>query len=224
MVNSKALLTRFYLFLLIVLIFRIPASAGEETVIDKIAKDFKPIPGYLVKEIDDEYIIDLDQSHGVTIGDLFSVITVGEKLIHPVTKKVIGTLEQAKGILKVTRIKSGYSYARPLTKEMDFKEGDPIRRYENLRAVFWDYTDQGRMFYGQLQSALPGLKWQDYDVAQRSKPKKPALVSNNGIDLYFILTPQQIEVRDVQFYRLHGYHSPKFISGAIPTIEKNETT
>ncbi|UCD88925.1 MAG: hypothetical protein JSW04_10760, partial [Desulfobacterales bacterium] len=141
-----------------------------------------------------------------------------------VTKKVIGTLEQAKGIIKVTRIKSGYSYARPLTKEMDFKEGDPIRRYENLRAVFWDYTDHGRMFYGQLQSALPGLKWQDYDVAQQAKPKKPALVSNNGIDLYFILTPQQIEVRDVQFYRLHGYHSPKFTSGAIPTIEKNETT
>jgi hypothetical protein len=221
MVNSKVLLTNVFLILLIIIAFRIPIAAEDKTVLDEIAKDFKPLSGYLVKKVEGEYIIDLDTSHGIISGDLFSVIKRDEKLIHPVSKKVIGTLEQAKGVLRITRIKSGYSYARPFKKDMDFSIGDSVRRYENLRVVFWDYTEHGRAFFGQLQSALPDLKWLDYDVAQRTRPQKPILPSDNDIALFFIMSQQGIEARNFQFYRLHDYHLPESISGTIKPSEED---
>ena len=139
-------------------------------VVDDIAGDFKPISGYLVMSEGDEYIIDLDHTHGISTGDIFSVLAPGKKIVHPVTQKVLGTLEEVKGILKVTRIKKGFSFARPVGESTNIKRGDPIRRYGNLTAIFWDYTGKGRSFFIQLQKGLPDLKWQDYNTAQNSRP------------------------------------------------------
>jgi hypothetical protein len=208
-VFKKWLIIHIFLLFCLIPLFGAPIFAGELTILDKIVKDFQPISGYLIKVVEDDYILDLDSSHGVGIGDLLSVIQKGEKLIHPVTQKVVGTLEETKGILKITRIKTGYSYARFLKKDFDFKTGDVVRRYDNLNAVFWDYTNQGRTFFGKLQSALPDLKWQDYDVAQQSKPPKPVLPYENETSLFFILTHQGFEVRDPQFFLLHTYVTPE---------------
>jgi hypothetical protein len=166
----------------------------------------------------DEYIIDLDKTHEISTGDIFSVLAPGKKIVHPVTQKVLGTLEEVKGILKVTRIKKGLSFARPVGKSTNIKRGDPIRRYGNLPAIFWDYTDKGRSFFIQLQKALPDLKWQDYNNAQKSRPKKPAVNANSWNSLTFILTAGGLEVRDPEFFVLHSYDSPDLISktGASP--------
>jgi hypothetical protein len=75
----------------------------QAAVIDEVARDFKPISGYVIMEAGGEYLIDLDASKGIAAGDLFSVMRPGKKIIHPVTKKVLGTLEEVKSILKVTR-------------------------------------------------------------------------------------------------------------------------
>jgi hypothetical protein len=202
-------LSRLILFILLIPLLGISVTRSEAAVLDEIVNDFKPVSGYLVRVIDDEYIIYLDSPHRVAINDLFSVLKSEEKLIHPVTQKVIGTLEEVKGILKVTRLKSGYSYARALGKAIDLKKGDPIRRYENLNTIFWDYTGQGRPFFVRLQSALPGLKWQDYDAAQRLRPQQLVPHPDKGTSLFFILTNKGIEVRDPQFYVLHEYDLPK---------------
>jgi hypothetical protein len=212
------------LFFFLIPQFETPVFAGEPTALDKMVKDFQPVSGYIVKVVENGYIIDLDSSRGIVVGDLFSVMQSGEKLIHPVTRKVIGTLEETKGILKITRIKSGYSYARLLRKDVDFKIGDVVRRYENLNAVFWDYSKQGRTFFGKLQSALPDLKWQDYDVAQQSKPPKLVLPSENETSLFFILTQQGIEVRDPQFYVLHVYDPPESPSPSKPALSNLHKT
>ena len=103
--------------------FSILFTANAATI-DEIAEDFKPLTGYVVMSSEGEYIIDLDDSNGVAINDLFSVITPGKKIIHPVTQKVLGTLEEVKGILKVIRIKPGYSFARALAKSKNIKRGD----------------------------------------------------------------------------------------------------
>lgn len=220
-VLKKYLIIHIILLFCLIPMFGIPILAGEPTILDKIVKDFQPISGYLIKVVGDDYILDLDSSQGIGIGDLFSVIQKGEKLIHPVTKKVVGTLEETKGVLKITRIKTGYSYARLLRRETDFKTGDVVRRYDNLNAVFWDYTNQRRTFFGKLQSALPDLKWQDYNVAQKAKPPKPVLPSENETSLFFILTQKGLEVRDPQFFLLHTYDTPESpaMSGtSLPTL------
>ena len=101
-------LTCFFLILLSVII----AVSGKAAVLDDVVKDFKPVVGYVIKVVGGNCIVDVDKSRGITTGDLFSVIKPGEKLIHPVTKEIIGTLEETKGIIKIISIKSGYSYAR----------------------------------------------------------------------------------------------------------------
>jgi hypothetical protein len=61
-------------------------------IIDEIARDFKSISGYVVMSSEDEYIIDLDDTKGIAMGDIFTVVKPGKKIVHPVTGKVLGTL------------------------------------------------------------------------------------------------------------------------------------
>jgi len=182
---------------------------AEAVVVADVADDFKPVSGYIIMDTDGEYIIDLDASKGIHTGDLFSVVRPGKKVIHPVSGKVLGTLPDVKGILKVTRMDKGYSHARILGKAKDIKPGDPIRRYDHIPAIFWDYTGEGEPFFLQLRDALPGLKWKDYAAAQAVKPKVP---SASGVDeptMFFVLKQTGLEVRDSEFQIIHTYGSSK---------------
>jgi hypothetical protein len=181
----------------------------EAVVVADVVDDFKPISGYIIMKTDGEYIIDLDASKGILTGDLFSVVRPGKKIIHPVSGKVLGTLFDVKGILKVTRMDKGYSYARILGKAKEIKRGDPIRRFDHIPAFFWDYTGEGEPFFLRLRDTLPNLKWQDYAAAQAVKPKVPA---SSGVDdptMFFILNPTGLEVRDSEFQIIHTYSSSK---------------
>jgi len=200
------------------IVFGAPRTSATSAVIDEIANDFRPIAGVVVMASDDEYIIDVDESNGVIIGDLFSVLTTGEKIIHPQSGKILGTLEEVKAILKVIRIKPGYSYAQPMSKTADIKRGDTIKRYDNLPALFWDYTGKGKPFFAQLQKTLSDLKWQDYDSAQRSRPAQPQPILGNRNTIVFILSDRGVEVRDPEFFLLHSYELPESLQpiSAVP--------
>jgi len=183
----------------------LPAQAG---VFDAILKDFAPLDGYLVMPVGNEFLIDLDAGDGVAVGDLFTVVKGGEKVIHPVTGEVLGTLDQVKGVLQVTRVKSGYSYVRPLNQTGDLKPGDSIRRYENLQAVFWDYTGQGTPVYAHLKETLPRLEWLDYAVAQAGRPKTPSASSAKGEALFFVLNGTGLSVHGADYQVIHAYTGP----------------
>jgi hypothetical protein len=203
----------------------IPWTTAISAVIDEIADDFEPLSGMVVMASKGEYIIDLDKSKGVMIGDLFSVLVTGKKIVHPQTGKVLGTLEEVKAVLKITRIKPGYSFVRPLAKAANIKRGDTIRRYTNLPAVLWDYTGNGRSFFTQLQQTLHDLKWQDYETAQSNKPARPQPIPKNKDTIVFILTDRGVEVRDPEFFLLHSYDQPEAlqpISTVPSTIEKKQ--
>jgi hypothetical protein len=158
----------------------------------------------------------LDASKGVSAGDLFSLIKPGEKITHPVTGKVLGTLEEVKGILKVTRLQSGYSFARLLDKSTEIKRGDPIRRYANMSATVWDYTGKGETFFFQLRDQLSDLKWEDYQASQKNRPDKPRALKTGGPNLIFILTSDGVEVRDSEFQIIHSYGLPESLVSAAP--------
>lgn len=213
MISLTSLGCRFFLGFFIIIGGEIAVQAA---VVDDIAKDFAPISGYVVMREGDEYIIDLDDRRGIATGDIFSVIAPGKKIVHPVSQKVLGTLEEVKGILKVTRIKKGFSFARPVGKPKNIKRGDPIRRYGNLPAIFWDYTGNGQSFFIQLQQTLPDLKWLDYNKAQSSRPRLPAASSETRNSLTFILTGGGVEVRDPEFRVIRSYDPP-------PSLSKRDT-
>ncbi len=199
----------------------LPAVAD---VLDKVAGDFKPLSGYVVMVKDSEYIIDLDAKKGIFTGDLFSVLQPGEKIVHPVSGEILGTLEELKGILKVTRLQEGYSYARPFGKIEGIKQGDPIRRYENIPALFWDYSGSGEPFFLQLRNTLPHLKWQDYAAAQAAKPNIPAASKIDSPTLIFILKKEGLEVRDSEFQIIHTYGSLGLLPVAVEPTPKAATS
>lgn len=193
-----------------------PSQAG---VMENIAGDFQPISGYVVMAEGQEYIIDLGKSAGISLGDLLSVMAPGKKIVDPVTKKVLGRLEQTKAILKVVRLKTGYCFARSVSGHDGIRRGDRVRRFENLTASFWDYTDHGKSVFNRLQRMLPGFKWTGYDDAQRKKPQKVQPPSDGKSSVLFILTAAGIEVRDPEFAVIHRYGVPQALSstaGAVP--------
>lgn len=183
-------------------------SNQSAAAIGDITADLKQLNGYVVMSTDDEYLIDLDAKHGVEVGDLFSVIGVGEEIVHPISQKVIGTLEEVKGVLRVVRISEGFSFARLLGGPTAIKRGDPIQRFTALKALFWDYSGKNKALFERLQKDLPALKWQDYQVAQDKRPLKPAPQTGRNDVLMFIINNNFLEVRDAQLGLIRQYPLP----------------
>jgi hypothetical protein len=185
------------------LLTALPALAALE---DDIARDFNPLAGYVVMKENDEFIIDLDASHGICLGDIFAVVGPGKEIVHPVTKKVLGKLETVKGILKVIRLADGYSFARALGDgSAAIKRGDAIRRYALLPAVFWDYSGGGEPLYIKLQQMLPQLKWREYHQTQKQRPSQPGPTAATANALTFIYSRDELVVRDPEFNELRRY-------------------
>lgn len=187
--------------------FVICASAGADFIND-ISRDFKPLPGYVLQRNGAKLIVAVDDLKAVSNGDLFTILTPGKEVIHPITKKVLGRLEKVKAVIRIQSIKPGFAFAQFVGKPdhiSDIKRGDPIGRYGNMVAIFWDYTGEGKELYNQLLSALPNLEWQSYDQAQKSKPPELGQPSENNKAVYFILKPSLVEVRDPDFALLHRY-------------------
>ena len=194
--------------------FALQASAVGAAPVDEIARDFKPVAGVVVTTEGQEVILDLDAASGASPGDICSVMSPGRQIVHPVTQKVLGTLEEVKAVLKVVRLKPGFSFARPLSGAGALKPGEPVRTYTGLPALFWDYSGDGKPLFQQLQSALPDLKWQDYENSQRSRPASPAPSSAAPGTLTFILTRDAVEVRDPEFTLLKSYRRAAATPGA----------
>ncbi|MCF6248518.1 MAG: hypothetical protein L3J69_14325 [Desulfobacula sp.] len=175
-------------------------------MLSNLEKDFKSVSGYIVGVHETEYIIDLDMESGVSPGDIFTVVREGKSIIHPVTKKIIGKLDKTIAIAKLTRIKKGYSFVRTIPGGTNgIKVGDRIVRYQDIPAVFWDYTDNSEYFFYMVKKAIPSLTWMDFKQAQGLKSILPEKLDNNSLSIYFILKDNQLEVRDPGFQLIKVY-------------------
>ena len=203
----------------------VPGSAQTDAInMDKIARDFSSISGYLVEQVGEEYIIDLDTSNGISPGDVFSISSKDKEIIHPVTGKVIGYLWKVKTFLAVTRTGSGYSFARLLPGSKEPQRGEVIRRYEKVPALFWDYTGQGQDMFTRLQSAIRQLEWMDYDPSQAIRPATPSSPAQDlANSLIFILQKDRLEVRGPDFGILHAYGSEPAPAKPAPAVPPAET-
>ena len=135
----------------------LPLSALAELP-EQLKNEFSPISGIIIMPVGDKYLVDLDASSNLREGDILTLIMPGEKIIHPVTQKVIGTLDIVKGYLRVTQIKSGYSYATLLTEGITPEKGDQVKRYEQVPVRF--KTNQPNpQLEEELKAGLPQLDW-----------------------------------------------------------------
>jgi hypothetical protein len=189
----------------------VSAFAG---VVEKVEKDFAPVSGVVVMPAGgDEYIVDLDGSNGVAVGDLLAVVEEGEQIVHPVTKKILGTLDKTMAVLQVTQVKTGYSYAKVLEAEESatLEAGTKLERFSNLSAIFRDETGSSEAMYADLRRALPQLEWQDS-------------MSATLADLFFTVTSNGLEVRDKEGTLIRSYAPERPRAAAAQSIPTNLIT
>lgn len=193
------------------MLLSVSALAG---VVEKVEKDFSPTSGVVVMAASiDEYIIDLDGSTGVAVGDLLAVVEEGAQIVHPVTKKVLGTLDKTMAVLQVTQVKTGYSYAKVLDAEASaaIDAGTKLERFSNLSAIFKDETGVFEAMYADLRRALPQLEWQES-------------MSATIADLFFTVTPNGLEVRDSKGGLIRSYAPEQPAVAAAQSIPTNLIT
>ncbi|MGK2944911.1 MAG: FG-GAP repeat domain-containing protein [Desulfuromonadales bacterium] len=213
-------------FILCLAIALLPSFATAQTA-DVLNQDFKPLTASLVMPLGSDWIIDQDATQGVKSGDLFSVVDRGKPVVHPVTKEVLGSIEVVRGILQVTNVKTGYSYARVLSADEPLSPGDQLQRFYNLPASFWDYTDQGEALFVALQAALPDLEWQPYTLAQQARPAEPTAIPGET-QLLFILTDQGLAVKDNALQPIRFYSQQQLfgaeMTGSATSVAGTSTT
>jgi hypothetical protein len=124
-----------------------------------IEQRFALLSGAIIMPIADEYLIDLDASANLQIGDILTLVTPGEKVLHPITKELLGTIDSPVGFLRVTRIESGYCYARLLYSSSAPQKGSLLRRFDHAPSRFTDKQGSRVDFYQELKSSLPHLDW-----------------------------------------------------------------
>ena len=144
--------------LLLCFLLLMPLAAHAQLPAQLIA-DFAPLNGYIIMPIGDEFLVDLDASVNLREGDILTLVMPGEKVIHPVTKQVLGSIDIPTGYLQVTRIKSGYSYAKLLHSEAAPQKGDQVRRFEQTPATIVDTQGTNSQLVNQLRSELSNLDW-----------------------------------------------------------------
>lgn len=110
-------------FLALLLSFGLYTAIAEET---QGLKDFFSRSGYVVEVLGGKVIIDLGKGK-VSAGERFRVVREGKKLVHPVTGKEIGVLEEEVALVEVKDIKDNFSVAEVVEKKADVKKGDRIK-------------------------------------------------------------------------------------------------
>ncbi|PLX93116.1 MAG: hypothetical protein C0619_04735 [Desulfuromonas sp.] len=191
-------------FLCLLFFLSAPVS-GFAQIPQSMADDFSPLDGYVIMPVDQEYLVDLDASKGLREGDILTLVEQGEKVIHPVTKEILGSLDRAKGFLQVTRLKAGYAYARLLSADIVPQKGDPIRRYEQVPAQI---TGLQSPLDTELKATLPHLEWLDE-------------VTSETPQLVFGLVGKRLVVKDSAGMVLKSYpflgEEPALISPPVET-------
>lgn len=201
--------------LVVSLLLAVPALAELP---DTLKRDFAPLEGVVVLPLQGEFLVDLDAAKGLQQGDLLAVVKDGAPVVHPVTREILGRLDEVKAVLKVVRVKSGYSYAEPIGDASAVKAGDKLKRAENLRALFWDYSGDGETFYSDVQQAIPHLEWQGYTASQASRPERLQLLETPlaDADLVFVRQDGKLQVRDGRLRMLRVYNLPS-VHGGVQT-------
>ncbi|MBN1956760.1 MAG: VCBS repeat-containing protein [Desulfuromonadales bacterium] len=125
---------------------------------EQIKQDFSPLNGVIIMPVGEEYLIDLDASVNLHEGDILTLVTAGEQVIHPVTKEVLGSLDVVRGYLQVTQVKSGYSYTKIITAQTTPQKGDQVKRFEQVPVIFKSNAANAPV-EKDLKLGLPHLNW-----------------------------------------------------------------
>ena len=200
-----------------VLLLAVSPRIAFAGVAETVREDLRPISGYVVMQQGGDYLVDLDARHGLRVGDLLTVVIKGKEVIHPLTKEVIGRLDEAKAVLQITQIKSGFSIGHKLSGSDNIAAGDMVRRFAYLKTVFQGSSEQSRALYEELRKVLPELEWQGlFSAEERSGTEtKP--------DLLFTLEDRELRLLDREGHQVRAWAYPAPVA-AVPQQPVSEAS
>jgi hypothetical protein len=122
-----------------------------------LTDDFSVLEGTIIMPIQGEYMVDLDESSGLNVGDILTVVKGGERVFDPDAKKVLGSLDIPIGFLQVTRVNSGYSYTKPLSESFQPNKGEKVKRFAQVPTQL--SSEIAKPLAALLKAQLPQLNW-----------------------------------------------------------------
>jgi|GEM_PF-6838360 len=174
----------------------------------KLLQGMFPSKGFVIKVAGDSLLIDLDAKKGIKKGDLFTVFSPGESIVHPVTKKTMTVLEEKVGIIKVSTVREGYSTAKRISGAKEMKEGFKIERFSDLKVLYLDYADNPKL-YDEFKVTFSNMEWESYDTGLTLKPAESSRIAGlTGYDLYVAAGKDEITLYDGRLDRIGTYFLP----------------
>ena len=111
-----------------------PLGKAMQIAIDNavafIAAKLKDVPfqGSVIKASGSDVYISASERTGASVGDMFTVYSVGEELVDPDTGELLGSEEEKIGTVKIYKVSEKYSKAKVADGGAGIKKGDIIRQ------------------------------------------------------------------------------------------------
>ncbi len=125
-------------------------------------KDFFNRKGYVVERNGERVIIDLGKGKAF-VGEVFKVVREGKELVHPVTGKVLGRIDEEVGKVKVSEVEENFSFASAL-EDKGIEKGDRVELY--YEDVCFAGSEQGFFKVSSLVGSLKKGEGCDYVVRE----------------------------------------------------------
>lgn len=106
-------------------IFANAARKAVDSIVDKIMENVEQL-GYVIALEGNVIMIDLTKAHGLEKGMRLQVLRIGNPVIHPITKKVLGASKEIIGTIEITELESGWSKAKLIDSKGEIRVGDRV--------------------------------------------------------------------------------------------------
>jgi hypothetical protein len=180
-----------FILVAVLLFCSIPATALAE-IPEQVSRDFAPIKGTIIMPVGDEYLVNLDATSGLREGDILALTGGQQGIIDPATGDALDSPDRPSGFLRVSEIRSGYSYAREIATARSPQKGDPVQRFEQVPTLFSSSLED-KALAQELKSGLPQLNW--LEDADKEQPL-----------LFFTIENDTLKVTDSEGTTLQSYN------------------
>ncbi len=170
-----------------------------------ISHDFSPLSALVISQKGETVLLDKGRVAGVHEGDIFTIYKRTQKVVHPVTKEVLGYMKRPVAWVEVNKVEEAFCQTRILLQKEPFQPGAPASRFTDIKALLIG-KDPATLeeLYLYLSVNLPEIKLvkkPELDFDQLT----PAYLAKKGFLLVFFQKADVLYVYDPNLVILKFY-------------------
>ena len=162
---------------------------AQSVSLNQIVRDLGEKTGTVIRSLDKggNLLIDIGGQQAIEAGDIFTVSSASDTVIHPTTGEKIRVSPKAMTIVGVTQVEKDYSYATLISGPPP-SAGDKIVRLGGVPAYFIDPAKEAGPLFIKLRERVPHIQWLGYLSGADAK------VPENFVGLVVRLDGEQMTV------------------------------